>query len=211
MRIAAGTRLASPGTASVAGDWSNASVWLAAGALGTTGVEVCGLDLKSPQGDRSIMGAIALMGGRVARHGSSASVVRDSLAGRTINVADCPDLVPALAAVASMASGTTHITGAARLRLKESDRLATVSAAINALGGMAEETQDGLVITGVDKLRGGAVDAANDHRIAMMASVCAAFATGPTTIRGADCVAKSYPGFFDDFAKLGGIVSTKEN
>ena len=203
-----GAAIASPKTARVSGDWSNASIWLAAAALGSSGIEVRGLDIKNPQGDRAILGAIALLGGRVRRSATSVSVSHDKLTARKINVTDCPDLVPALAAVASLAPGTTHITGAARLRLKESDRLETVSSAINALGGIATTSPDGLAITGVHHLTGGIVDAANDHRIAMMAAVCAAFATGPTTIVGAHCVAKSYPTFFEDFRSLGGIAQT---
>ena len=208
--VSATSKPSTPGTVAISGDWSNASVWLAAGALSTSGVEVTGLDLISPQGDRSILGALALLGGRVSRSSTSAKVTRDTLSARTINVSDCPDLVPALSAVACMASGTTRITGAARLRLKESDRLETVSAALRAMGGKAQVTRDGLEIEGVPALSGGVVDAANDHRIAMMAAVCASFASGPTTIRGAECVAKSYPDFFSDLESLGGSVSRKD-
>lgn len=96
--------------------------------------------------------------------------------------------------------------GAARLRIKESDRLETVSAAICALGGRARAVDDGLVIEGVPELAGGTVDAANDHRIAMMASILASRCSGPVTVLGAECVAKSYPAFFEDLAALGGIV-----
>ena len=78
------------------------------------------------------------------------------------------------------------------------------------MGGRASVEQDDLVIEGVPSLTGGDVDAANDHRIAMMAAVCAAHATGPTVIHGADCVAKSYPRFFDDFRALGGIAEERQ-
>ena len=99
----------------------------------------------------------------------------------------------------------------ARDRLSELNyRLQTVSAALCALGGRAHIEGDDLIIEGVDALGGGTVDAANDHRIAMMASICAAYATGPTTILGADCVSKSYPSFFDDFRALGGIAREEE-
>ena len=205
-RLPRGMRLVSPKTARVAGDWSNASVWLAAGTLSSAGVEVTGLDLSSPQGDRAILGALALLGGRVTRRPCSAHVCHDDLVARTINVSDCPDLVPALAAVASVARGTTRITGASRLRIKESDRLVTISNALNNMGADVSASDDGLEIRGVSQLSGGVVDAANDHRIAMMAAVCAAFSSGPTTIVGAECVAKSYPSFFEDFRSLGGIA-----
>ncbi|QOY59901.1 3-phosphoshikimate 1-carboxyvinyltransferase [Thermophilibacter immobilis] len=196
----------SPGTVEVGGDWSNAAFWLAAGALGADGVAVTGADVQSAQGDRQILGALALLGARIVRSRASVACAPDHLAGRILDVKSCPDLVPPLAAVAAVATGTTHVVGAARLRLKESDRLATVSAAVNALGGCAEVTGDGLVIEGTDELAGGTVDAANDHRIAMMAAVLATRCSGPTTIVGAECVSKSYPAFFEDFATLGGAV-----
>ena len=195
----------SPGGVEVEGDWSNAAFWLAAGALGN-GVSVTGLNLSSSQGDRVIMGALARLGAHVSRSGDTATVSPDILRGCEINVSDCPDLVPPIAAVAALAYGTTTITGAERLRLKESDRLQTVSAAINAMGGRVQVTNDGLVIDGVESLSGGTVDAANDHRIAMMSTVAASRATSPVAIRGTECVRKSYPAFFEDLARLGGMV-----
>ena len=197
--------LSSPGEVGVGGDWSGAAFWLAAGALGDEGVAVRGLDMASSQGDRQVLAALALLGARVLRRPDGAACARDALRGRTISVESCPDLVPPLAAVAALAEGVTRITGAARLRLKESDRLATVSDAIVALGGRARIEGDDLVIEGVDELSGGTVDAAGDHRIAMMAAVLAARCAGPSTILGADCVSKSYPAFFDDLVSLGGV------
>ena len=204
--------LRSPGTVRVGGDWSNAAFWLAAGVLsgagegGGDGVTVTGLDARSAQGDRQVLAALALLGARVLRTPEGAGCSEDRLRGRAIDVSACPDLVPPLAAVAAVAEGSTTFTGAARLRLKESDRLATVSAVICALGGQARATEDGLVIEGRPMLEGGTVDAANDHRIAMMAAVLAARCEGPVTIGGAECVSKSYPAFFEDLASLGGSV-----
>ncbi len=196
--------LASPGSLEVGGDWSNAAFWFAAGALGASGVAVRGLDPQSAQGDRRILAALSLLGAHVLRSPEGAAVRPGSLRGATLDVSDCPDLVPPLAAVAACAEGTTRICGAARLRLKESDRLETVSAALRALGGSAAVTEDGLVIEGRTQLSGGTVDAANDHRIAMMAAVLAARCVGPVTILGAECADKSYPRFYEDLASLGG-------
>ena len=195
-----------PGEVSVGGDWSNAAFWLAAGAIGEEGVAVRGLDLASAQGDRQILAALALLGARVLRRPGGAACERERLRGRELDVSSCPDLVPPLAAVAAVAEGTTRVRGAARLRIKESDRLETVSAAIRSLGGRARAVDDGLVIEGVPELAGGTVDAANDHRIAMMASILASRCSSPVTVLGAECVAKSYPAFFEDLAALGGIV-----
>ena len=199
----------SPGALAIGGDWSNAAFWLAAGAIGKRGVAVRGLDVTSAQGDRQILAALSLLGAHVLRSPEGAAMRPAELHPTTINVSSCPDLVPPLAAVASFAPGTTRITGASRLRLKESDRLETVSAAVNALGGCCAISNDDLLITGSPTLAGGIVDAAGDHRIAMMAAVMATRCTGPTTIVGAECVSKSYPNFFKDFSSLGGVVETE--
>lgn len=202
--VCAARGLVTPGTFEVGGDWSNAAFWFAAGALGERGVAVRGLDPRSAQGDRQVLAALSLLGAHVLRAPEGAAVRPGKLRGATLNVSDCPDLVPPLAAVAACAEGTTRITGAARLRLKESDRLETVSAALRALGARAEATEDGLVIEGRTRLAGGTVDAANDHRIAMMAAVLAARCEGPATILGAECADKSYPRFYEDLVSLGG-------
>ena len=199
--------LAAPAELEVEGDWSNAAFWLAAGALEPQGLTVSGLDLTSPQGDRMVLAALAGLGARVARRGNAARVTADTPRAASFDVAPIPDLVPPLAAVAATMPGTTTFRNAGRLRLKESDRLATVAAAVNALGGSATIDGDDLRICGVTALHGGRVDAACDHRIAMMAAVMATHATGEVSVLGADCVAKSYPDFWADYARLGGIVT----
>ena len=99
--------------------------------------------------------------------------------------------------------GSQIITGAARLRLKESDRLATTAATLNALGGQVEVTDDGLILQGKAHLLGGTVDAAGDHRIAMAAAVAACACSEPVVITGAQAVEKSYPTFWHDLRALG--------
>ncbi len=205
--VTAATPLRTPGEVTVEGDWSNAAFWLAAGALGY-GIEVTGLDLASKQGDRAMMAALAKLGAQVCRSGSSATVRGGSPAACEMNVADFPDLVPPLAAVASLAPGTTRLTGCARLRLKESDRVETVCAGLAALGADITAEGDDIVICGKEQLEGGTVNAANDHRIAMMAAIAASRCKGSVTILGAECVEKSYPTFFEDYHELGGLVKT---
>ena len=107
----------------------------------------------------------------------------------------------------SLAKGKSVITGGARLKIKESDRIATTTAMLKALGADIEATDDGFIINGVESFKGGEVDAANDHRIAMCAAIASQRATGDVIIRGAECVNKSYPTFFKDFEKLGGKYS----
>lgn len=208
--VNANAQLASPGKVHVEGDWSNAAFWLAAGALVGGPIEVTGLNLQSHQGDRAITAALAMFGTMVTRKGSTVGSRRLALHACQIDVSDIPDLVPPLAAVACTAVGTTRLSHAGRLRLKESDRLQTVCETLNSLGGKARIEGDDLAIEGVSSLTGGVVDAARDHRIAMMAAICAASATGPSIITGADCVSKSYPSFFEDFQALGGSSSAWE-
>ena len=205
-----GDSIEAPSEITVEGDWSNAAFWLSAGSMEAEGVTVTGLDLQSPQGDRAILAALATFGARIARRGNAARATTDAPRAASMDVGAVPDLVPPLAAVAATVPGTTCLRNAGRLRLKESDRLASVSSAINALGGDARVNDDELVIRGVEQLHAGTVDACNDHRIAMMAAVMATHAAGPVTVLGAECVAKSYPAFWEDYVALGGNVRLAE-
>lgn len=183
-RVPGGQHYCSPGTAEAEGDWSAAAFWLGANVLGNA-VTVEGLNDRSCQGDQAIETLLSRIGGE-------------------IDVTDTPDLMPILSAVAAAIPGkVTRITGAARLRLKESDRLAAMAKTIQALGGQAEELPDGLLIHGT-KLKGGTVDGMNDHRVVMSAAIAATACQGPVTILGAEAVNKSYPDFWNDFETLGG-------
>jgi len=187
--VPGGQRYRSPGRATVEGDWSAAAFWLAANAIGSR-VEVKGLNPDSAQGDRA-----------------AASIFRDL---READVSRVPDLMPVLAAVMALTPGEHRITGAARLRIKESDRLYAMAGVLNALGGDIEELPDGLLIRG-GRLRGGAVDGFNDHRVVMAAAIAATACEGPVTIRGAEAADKSYPNFFRDFARLGGKIDVEHH
>ena len=111
-------------------------------------------------------------------------------------------------AAALRAGETTAIVNAARLRIKESDRLASVTQVLNALGAGVEEHADHLVLRGRERLAGGVtVSGHNDHRIAMMAAIAATRCQGPVTITGAECVNKSYPRFWADYEALGGQIA----
>ena len=125
-------------------------------------------------------------------------------------VSEIPDLVPVLCVVAALAEGTTVFENAGRLRIKESDRLKTVFEVLHTLGADIEEKEDGLVIRGVDKLKGGTISSFNDHRIAMMAAIASVVCEKEVTILHAEAVNKSYPGFYEDFKKLGGTVTLVE-
>lgn len=189
----------------VGGDWSGAAFFLTAGVLcGKSGsITLTGLDFCSRQGDKTIVEVLRSMGGDIRETEDGLTAFSSMLHGVRIDATQIPDLVPILAVAASVAEGETVICGASRLRLKESDRLRTVSDMIAALGGDIAETPDGLIIRGVPSLRGGVVDAAGDHRIAMSGAVAATVCRGDVTVVGADSVAKSYPAFWDEFERVG--------
>jgi 3-phosphoshikimate 1-carboxyvinyltransferase len=204
--IPGGQTYRSPGVLRVEGDWSNASFWLGAGAIGSGSVTCGGLNLWSRQGDRAIMDILVKFGTRVEGNGCAVTIAGGKLRGMEIDCRDIPDLVPILAVIAAAAEGTTVIRNAGRLRTKESDRLAAVSAVLSALGADASETEDGLVIHGDAALTGGEVSSCGDNRIAMSAAIAAMMCAQPVVIHGAEAVNKSYPGFFDDLRLLGGGV-----
>lgn len=198
-------RLRSPGAAEVEGDWSNSAFWLCAGALGR-GVTLTGLRADSRQGDRAVVKLLEAFGAEVSVTEDAVTVRPGALRGMTVDAAQIPDLVPVLSVVAAFAEGETRFINAGRLRIKESDRLATTRQLLEDLGADVDEIPDGLVVRGRTALRGGACDGARDHRIVMSAAVAGARTCTPVVIRGAQAVRKSYPDFFDDFARLGGLV-----
>ena len=206
--VPGGQRLVSPGRVEVEGDWSAAAFWLCAGAIGRNPVTVTGLRADSVQGDRAVAELLRRFGAQVTVTKDAVTVSPARLRGIEIDARDIPDLVPVLAVTAAAAAGETRIHHAGRLRLKESDRLATTAALLRALGAEARETEDGLVVAG-GGLRGGKTEAFGDHRIAMAAATAACACEAPVTIRGAEAVSKSYPGFFADFAALGGRIEER--
>ena len=174
-----------PGFVAVEGDWSNGAFFLAANALGSR-LEVLGLEPDSPQGDRAV-----------------AAILPQLECGTpVISAGDIPDLVPILAVTAAAKHGAVF-TDIRRLRLKESDRVATTIAMVENLGGRAEADEQTLTIYGTG-LRGGTVDACNDHRIAMAAAIAATCCAEDVTILGSEAVNKSYPQFWAEYRRLGG-------
>ncbi len=198
-----------PGFVRAEGDWSNAAFWLCAGATGSASVTVTGLSSDSLQGALTVFDILKDFGARVEHYGDSVTVYPSDLHGISINAENIPDLVPVLAVTACAATGETVIYNAARLRLKESDRLNSVCALIRSLGGEARETTDGLIVNG-KKLSGGACDSFGDHRIAMSAAVASIQCGGNVTVTGAEAVGKSYPRFWEDFALLGGSFTSEK-
>ncbi|MDP4143516.1 MAG: 3-phosphoshikimate 1-carboxyvinyltransferase [Bacillota bacterium] len=193
----------------VEGDYSQAAFWITAGLLGGD-LKCCDLDINSLQGDKEILDIVQRMKGNLTITDDCIQAVTSSTTGTIIDASQCPDIVPILAVLGSLSSGTTEIINAERLRIKESDRLKAISTELNKLGADIEEKQDGLLIKGVEKLKGGIVDSWNDHRIAMALAVASIKCTEPVTITNSDCVKKSYPGFWEDFKKMNGNLEVIE-
>lgn len=195
----------SPREITIDGDWSNSAFFLCAGALSKDGVTVTGLNINSTQGDKKILDILKRMGARVEINNDEITVKKNKLMGTMVNGGDIPDLVPIVSVMGAMCDkGVTHIVNASRLRLKESDRIATTEALLTKAGAAVSETDDGLVIWGENDLIGGRVDGANDHRIVMSAAILSCLCALPVDIVGAEAVEKSYPHFFEDFNRLGG-------
>ena len=176
-----------PGLLRVEGDWSNGAFFLAAKAVGNN-IEILGLDPESCQGDRAVVDILNQLEFGIP----------------TVSAADIPDLVPILAVTAAAKHGAVF-TDIRRLRLKESDRVASTIAMIENLGGKASATENTLTVYGTGYI-GGTVDAVNDHRIAMAAAIASTVCQEPVTILGAQCVQKSYPAFWDELKRLGGKI-----
>ena len=186
------------------GDWSNAAFFLALGGI-TGKVAVKGLNINSVQGDRFITEILRLAGAKVTFKENSVTASANKLEGFSFDAENCPDLVPVSAAIAAFADGKTVIKNIQRLKIKESDRIATTIATLSAFGIRAESDGKDLVVYG-GKPVGCKVNSFNDHRIAMSAAVLGAGAVGDTFITDAQAVNKSYPTFFEDFCKVGGIT-----
>lgn len=194
----------------VEGDWSNAAFWLCAGAVGNKSITMTGLNMNSVQGDRKIVDIIKMFGSDIMVTDSSITVNPSKLSGCEIDASDIPDLVPIITVLAAKAEGTTRIYNAARLRLKESDRIESVYNVMSTVGVDIITQPDGLIINGGKQLTGGSVDSWNDHRIAMTSAIASLLTSNSVIIDTAQSVNKSYPDFYKDFVRLGGQVETEE-
>lgn len=193
---------------SVEGDFSQAAFWLVAGTLGAD-VECLGLDLDSLQGDKAILNIIRQMGGRIEVKGDSVRALPAKTRGITFDASECPDLVPAVTVLAALSEGTMEIVNAARLRIKECDRLKAICTELNKIGADIEEKEDGLIIRGRERLTGGITRSWGDHRIAMSLAAASIRCSGPLVIEDSSSVRKSYPEFWNHFRMLGGILDER--
>ena len=187
----------------VEGDWSSASYLLALGALSGE-VEVENLNPESLQGDKVILNFLQDMGALITVGQNSITAGRSRLKAIKADLADCIDLLPTMAVLAAAADGASEFTGRERARLKESNRVASVKEGLERMGINVVEERNRLTITG-SPAKGAVIDSQGDHRIAMAFSLLGSMAGG-TVIEGAECVAKTYPDFWETLKSIGGEV-----
>lgn len=180
----------------IEGDWSAAAMLLAAGA--TAGeVRVENISMLSRQADTAVCTALVRAGAAVIDEARAVTAARRALRAFEFDATHCPDLFPALAALAAAADGVSAIRGTRRLRYKESDRAEAIREEFGKLGIEVDLSQEDTMLIRGGAIRGGRVASHGDHRMAMSLAVAALRAEDEVTIEGAECVAKSYPGFFE--------------
>lgn len=189
----------------VEGDYSQGAFFLAANALDNEVVSE-GLDLNSLQGDKETIDILERMGGILKLRNSGIIMKFKDLKGTVIDASQCPDVIPVLTVVASVSKGETRVINGERLRIKECDRLNAIATELNKLGANIIELENELVINGVERLKGGEVSSHDDHRIAMSMAIASTYCSEDVILTNPKCVSKSYPGFWDDFKKLGGEI-----
>jgi len=188
----------------VEGDYSQIAFWIVGALLGGE-IECLGVTKDSLQGDREILDIVTKMGIDIESIENGFKFSKSEARGAIIDLSQCPDLGPAVTVLASLSKGRTEIINAGRLRIKESDRITSMVTELKKLGAKLEETENGIIIDGVEEFEGGVtLDSWNDHRVAMALAVASVKCKKPIIIEGADSVKKSYPHFWEDFRSLGG-------
>lgn len=195
-------------TVSIAGDFSSASYPIAAAALIPGEVELRGLDMDEPQGDKRIVNILQQMGADITVQ-PQALLIRGGKPLQNINIDanDIPDLVPTLAAIATQAAGTMQITNVKQARIKETDRIHSMREGLAAMGAQIEEHDDGLTIHH-STLHGTVVKGYGDHRTVMALALAGMMAEGETRITEAESVAKTFPSFVRLMTSLGASMQT---
>lgn len=192
----------------IEGDWSGAAFPMVAAAINGK-VEVDRLNIDSFQADRAILDVLKKAGAKVEMTNNKVTVTKSELHGFQFDATHCPDLFPPLVALAAHCKGMSSIKGMVRLIFKESDRAKVLKEEFSKLGVQIEVFSDKMIIHGGGVI-GGVVHSNNDHRIAMAAATIAMKSKRPVIIEDAECVAKSYPNFFEEYMKLGVDVNDAE-
>ncbi len=192
----------------VEADFSQAAFYLVASALGSDLV-IKDLNLESAQGDKAVLEYLLQMGCELEVLDEGIRLTVDKLKAIEVDASQCPDVIPVLSVALGLADGTSNVINAKRLRIKECDRIDATVDLVNTLGGKITSTEDSMEIIGVDSYHAGNCRTYDDHRLAMSIAIAATVATGEVTVDNKECVAKSYPTFWEDYTMLGGIINAR--
>ena len=191
----------------VPADMSSAAFPIVGGALSGS-VTMKEFDKNDPQGDKKIVDIVRSAGADVKIEGDNIAVSANKLLGCSVDMSEIPDLFPIVAVLLCTAEGYSELYGAPHLRLKESDRIDSVTRMLKTLGADIEPTDGGCVINGVKRLKGGRIDHMGDHRIMMSAAIASLVSDGPVSMSDAECCSVSYPDFIDTMQRMGMVVCT---
>ena len=186
---------------SIEGDWSAAATLLVAGAVAGE-VTLHNVSILSKQADTAVCTALVRAGAAVINEADSVTAISRPLHGFEFDATNCPDLFPALAALAAAADGVSTIRGTSRLLHKESNRAEAIREEYAKVGIEVDISEEDVMRIRGGKIRPARVSSHDDHRMAMSMAVSALRCDGQITIENAECVAKSYPGFFEDLEKI---------
>jgi 3-phosphoshikimate 1-carboxyvinyltransferase len=196
-------------TYKVPGDLSTIAFPVAAALLNQSKLTIKNVDLSDIQGDKFFLCILEEMGAQFSIDPIEKTLSIEktsSLQGKKIDLNCCIDALPILSVIACFAKGPTEITNAAIARKKESDRIACITSELKKMGALIKEKEDGLIIY-PSTLHGAHVNSYNDHRIALSLSIAAFVAKGSSRIQDVECITKTYPGFYEDFSKIGAEIS----
>lgn len=192
----------------VPGDFSSATFFLAAGAIGAGSITLQGLDMTDTQGDKAVVDMLQSMGAHITFGEEGILVSRGELVGQELDLNDTPDALPALAVVGCFARGRTVLRNVPQARIKETDRITAVATELAKMDAKVEELPDGLIIH-ESALKGTAVEGWGDHRIVMALSIAGLKATGTTTVTTAEAISVTFPTFVELLSGLGAEVSLR--
>jgi len=187
-------------------DFSSATFFLAAGALGDNDVILRGLDMSDSQGDKAVVDYLRQMGAEVEVQDDLIRVRGGELHGTELDLNATPDALPMMAVVGCFAKGTTTLANVPQARIKETDRIAVMCAELARMGARIRELEDGLVIEESD-LAGTDLDGHDDHRVVMALAVAGLATRGETVIDSAEAVEVTFPTFLNCMTGLGANLS----
>lgn len=194
----------------VPGDFSSATFFLAAGAIGAGTITLRGLDMSDSQGDKAVVEMLRSMGAEITAVEEGLTVGEGELVGQELDLNDTPDALPALAVVGCFARGKTVLRNVPQARIKETDRISAMARELAKMGARVEELPDGLVVHQSD-LRGARVEGWGDHRIVMALAVAGLGAQGKTVITTAEATEVTFPTFVELLGALGAKASFQDS